>query len=164
MKNNPQVKRILYATDLGEHTRPVFRFALSLADKYEAEVYVIHVAEPISATAEAVISTYLSETAAEEIQKSGMKEVHDHLKNRIKIFCEDESINNKSNPESVSEILVVSGKPSEEILRVAEDNGIDIIVMGKSSRKVRGTKVMGSTARRVSRHANTAVLVVSNRK
>ena len=41
MKNNPVVKKILYASDLGEHTRPVFRFALSLADKYDAEVYVV---------------------------------------------------------------------------------------------------------------------------
>lgn len=164
MKNSPKVKKILYTTDLGKHTGPVFLYALDLADKYNAEIYVLHVAEPISTTAKTVISTYLSTSAASEFQKDGMNKVHKVLKKRIKNFCRDESITNKANPDSISEILIVAGKPSEEILRVAEENDIDMIVMGKSSRKVRGTKVMGSTARRVSRHAKTAVMVVPNRK
>lgn len=163
MKINPVVKKILYATDLGKHTRPVFRFALSLAEKYDAEVYVVHVSEPMSSTAQAVISTYLPGTVAKDLQKDGMKAVHKTLKKRIKKFCADECMIEKSNPKQVAEILIASGKPSEEILRVAEDHEVDMIVMGKSSRRIRGAKVMGSCARRVSRHSKVPVLVVPNR-
>lgn len=161
--DNIQVKRILYTTDLGKHTRPVFRAALTMADQFDAEVIMLHVVEPISATAETVISTYLSENIAKDIRKSGMEEVHRRLKERIKKFCEDEQIINKSNPDSVSEILVITGSPSEEILRVAKENNVDMIVMGKSSKKIHGRRVLGSTARRVSRYAETSVFIVPNR-
>lgn len=161
MKNTPKVKKILYASDLGEHTRPVFRFALSLADKYDAEVYMLHVAEPMSSTAETVISTYLSEDAADQIQKAGMLEVNTIIKKRLKNFCQEEDVN-KDNPPQVKETIVVNGKPSEEVLRVARDYEIDLIVMGKSTRKLLGNKMMGSCARRVSRHANIPVLVIPN--
>ncbi len=158
-----RVKRILYTTDLGKHTRPVFRSALTMADQFAAEVIVLHVVEPISATAETVISTYLSEAIAKEIRKSGMEEVLSRLKERIKKFCEDEQLVNQSNPDSVSEILVITGSPAEEILRIAKEYDVDMIVMGKSSKKIHGRKVLGSTARRVSRYAETSVFIVSNR-
>jgi len=58
---------------------------------------------------------------------------------------------------------VVAGKPSEEILRVAEEQNIDLIVLGKSSNKVRGHRVMGSTTRRVNRLSKVPILVVPNR-
>jgi len=158
-----QVKRILYTTDLGKHTRPVFRAALTMAEQFGAEVIVVHVVEPISATAETVISTYLSEEIAKEIRKSGMEEVHNRLRERIKKFCEDEKLENQSNPDSVSDILVITGVPSEEILRIAKEYDVDMIVMGKSSKRIHGRKVLGSTARRVSRYAETSVFIVSNR-
>lgn len=158
-----RVKRILYTTDLGKHTRPVFKTALTMAEQFDAEVVILHVVEPISATAETVISTYLSENIAKDIRKSGMEEVHQRLKKRIKKFCEDEHIINKSNPDSVSEILVITGSPAEEILRVARENDVDMIIMGKSSKKIHGKRVLGSTARRVSRYAERSVLIVANR-
>ncbi len=158
-----RVKRIIYTTDLGKHTRPVFRAALTMADQFNAEVIVVHVVEPISATAETVISTYLSENIAKDIRRSGMEEVHRRLKERISKFCEDEQIINKANPDAVSEILVISGAPSEEILRIAKEYDADMIVMGKSSKKIHGRKVLGSTTRRVSRYAETSVFIVSNR-
>lgn len=158
-----RVKRILYTTDLGKHTRPVFRAALAMADQFNAEVIMLHVVEPISATAETVISTYLSENIAKEIRRSGMEEVHERLKERIKKFCEDEQLTNTSNPDAVSDILVITGSPAEEILRAAKQYNVDMIVMGKSSKKVHGRKVLGSTARRVSRYAETSVFIVSNR-
>ncbi|NOR23608.1 MAG: hypothetical protein GQ542_04315 [Desulforhopalus sp.] len=46
----------------------------------------------------------------------------------------------------------------DEILRVAEEDNASIIVIGKSTRKVRGIRVMGSTARRMSRMSRIPVL------
>ncbi|MFW2367924.1 MAG: universal stress protein [Desulforhopalus sp.] len=160
MHKRPKVKTILYATDLGGQTRPVFRHALSLADQYSADIIMLHVVEPMSETVKAVINTYLPKELTDEAQKDGMKDVLSEMKNRLKQFYEDESDNN--GPALVKEVMVVAGKPSEEILRVAEEDGADMIVMGKSTRKVRGVRVMGSTARRVSRMSRVPVLVVPN--
>lgn len=160
MNNEPEVKTILYTTDLGGHTRPVFRHALSIANHYDANIIMLHVVEPMSETVKAIVNTYLTRELTDEAQKDGMKDVLSFMKKRLKEFYEDEC--ELRDQKRVKEIMVVSGKPSEEILRVAEEDNADMIIMGKSTRKVRGIRVMGSTARRVSRMSRLPVLVVPN--
>ena len=164
MKNEPQINTILYATDLGTRTRPVFRYAMDMANHYNAGIIMLHVVEPISNTARAVIDTYLPGGVSEDLEKNSMTELLATMKSRLKKFYEDECDDNIKSSISVKELMVVSGKPSEEILRIAEDEKVDMIVMGKSSKKFRGIGFMGSSARRVSRHAAIPVLVIPTRK
>ncbi len=161
MKENPKISTILYATDLGGQTRPVFRHALALAQLYNANVIMVHVVEPISETAQAVISTYLSKEVTEEAQKEAMGGILADMKKRLKKFYEEECDQEKES-KLVKEVHVVQGKPSEEILRLVEEADCQMIVMGKSTRKVRGVRIMGSTARRVSRMSRVPVLIVPN--
>ncbi|MBU1567942.1 MAG: universal stress protein [Proteobacteria bacterium] len=83
------------------------------------------------------------------------------MKDRLRRFFEDECGEEKV-CSNVKELMVVAGKPSEEILRVSEEEKADMIIVSKSTRTVRGLRVMGSTARRVSRIATVPVLVVPN--
>jgi nucleotide-binding universal stress UspA family protein len=161
MKNRPEISTILYATDLGDHTRPVFRHTLAMAKQYGAKIIMLHVVEPISETALSVINTYLAKELTDEVQKEAMKKIIGSMQERLNKFYDDECVDGKQSA-WVKEVLVVAGRPSEEILRVAEEDRANIIVMGKSTRKVRGVRVMGSTARRVSRMADIPVLVVPN--
>lgn len=163
MKSTPKIEKILYVTDLGKHTRPVFMHALAQAENNNAMVTILHVVAPMSETAQVVIQTYLSDADAANVQKDGMQKVFKYMKKRIDKFLQDECGGKSLESEPIDEILVVAGKPSEEILRVAEEHNIDMIVIGKSSRKVRGSKVMGSTTRRVNRLSKVPVLVVPNR-
>jgi len=41
----PQIKKILYATDLSENARYAFAYAASLANQYGAGVTILHVLE-----------------------------------------------------------------------------------------------------------------------
>ncbi len=161
MKNQPEISTILYATDLGDHTRPVFWHALAMAKQHGAKIVMLHVVEPISETALSVINIYLSKNLTDDVQKEAMKKIIVNMKERLKKFYDDEC-NDDNQSAWIKEILVVAGRPSEEILRVAEEDKANIIIMGKSTRKVRGVRVMGSTARRVSRMADIPVLVVPN--
>lgn len=161
MATKPNVKTILYASDLGGATRPVFRHALAMAQQYDAKIIMIKVVEPMSDMAKDVITSYLSEDVSEDMQKDVMKGILDRMKDRLDKFYKDEATEGEYTAR-VKEVLVVSGKPSEEILRVAEEENADMIIMGKSTRKVRGVRVMGSTARRVSRMSSAPVLVVPN--
>jgi nucleotide-binding universal stress UspA family protein len=91
-----------------------------------------------------------------------MQAVLQEIKTRLKKFCTEEMESTKTDVIKVHEIIVVAGDPSEEILRVADKNAADIIVMGKSTGSVFGSEVMGSVTRRVTRHAKVPVLVVPN--
>ena len=161
MSNSPSISTILYATDLGDQAKPVFRHALALAKQYGANIVMLHVVEPMSDSAMAFISSYVSKEVSNKVQKTTMQEILVNMKVRLENFYAEECDGSESfSP--VKEFLVVGGKPSEEILRVAEEDKADMIIMGKSTRKVRGIRVMGSTARRVSRMSNVPVLVVPN--
>jgi len=162
MHSIPTVKTILYTTALGSHTRPVFRYAISLARQYNAQIILLHVVEPLSSAARAVIETYMSVEAADRAQEDNMQQVLKDIKVRLKKFCAEEMESSKTDVIKVHEILVVAGDPSEEILRVADKNNVDLIVMGKSTGSVFGSTVMGSVSRRVTRHAKVPVLVVPN--
>ncbi|MBT8332850.1 MAG: universal stress protein [Deltaproteobacteria bacterium] len=162
MPKLPEYKRILYATDLGDHTKPVFRTALSLARKYDAEIIMLHVVEPMSSAIQAVVDTYLTEIDAKKIYKDNLKAVLTKMKQRLKNFCEEELDSHEFKSSHVDEMFVVSGKTDEEIIRIADEHQADLIVLGKSSRSVLGSDVAGSTSRRVSRYSNIPVLVVPN--
>ncbi len=162
MSNLPKITTILYVTDLGKHTRPVFRHALRQAQCDNADLLMLHVLEPLSTTSRAVIDVYLKDADLERLQEAGMKEVVTTMKERLKKFCAEEQGNCQLGEFPVDEILVTIGEPSEEIIRMAKKHNADLIVMGKSTHSLFGSNVMGSTARRVTRHCPIPVLVVPN--
>lgn len=156
------IKTVLYATDMGSHMRQVFRHAVSFAKKYDARMLMVHVMEPLNDMAQAVISSYLSEDTAKKVQKDDMEEVFNKMKERLQKFSEEELGATSSEESQVQEIIVVSGSPSEEIIRVAKEHSADMIVMGKSSRSLFGNVVMGSTTRRVTKYSEVPVVVIPN--
>ena len=158
----PEFKTILYATDLGEQTRPVFRTAISLAQHYEADIIMMHVVEPMSSAAQAIVETYLTDVDAKKIYQDNMRSVLQTMKSRLETFCDEEVQSRNRQDIRVKEMLVVSGRPSEEIIRTAQKQEADLIVMGKSTRRIFGTDIVGSTARRVPRYATIPVLIVPN--
>ena len=162
MKDEPTIKTILYATDLGENTRPVFRTALSLAKAYNATIIMVHVVEPMSSSLIAVVDTYLSEVDAKKIYQDNMQSVLESMKVRLQKYCEEEHGSQKASTLPISEMIVLSGRTSEEILKTAEKKKADMIVLGKSTKKLFGEHVAGSAARRVSRHSRVPVVIVPN--
>lgn len=59
-----------------------------------------------------------------------------------------------------SEILIVEGDPASEILRIAEDNKADTIVMGSIGKTGLEKFLMGSVAEKVVRNSRLPVLIV----
>jgi nucleotide-binding universal stress UspA family protein len=58
------------------------------------------------------------------------------------------------------EVIVSDGRPDHEILRVAVERGVDLIVMGGSGRHAVDLAVFGSTTHRVVRGASCPVLTI----
>lgn len=47
----PDIKKILYATDLSENARYALGYAAALANRFDAQITVLHVAEELSQNA-----------------------------------------------------------------------------------------------------------------
>jgi nucleotide-binding universal stress UspA family protein len=43
----PQIKKILYVTDLSKNSTYAYRYAVNMAERYNAEIVILHAIEPI---------------------------------------------------------------------------------------------------------------------
>ena len=73
----PQIKRILYTTDLSDNSTFVFRYAINSAKKHDASIIILHVLEPLSATTNAIVGPYLSEEQEKKISEEKIAYMRD---------------------------------------------------------------------------------------
>lgn len=156
----PEIKTILYTTDMGDHMRPVFVYAVEMARKFEAKVIMLHVTEPLSSGVLLAIDVYMPGTSAKELIEDGMKKSLQVMKQRLEDFCEEELNNNSEDRAIISKVKVVSGRSAESIIHQAEQLEVDLIVVGTHTDPSIGAHLLGSTARRVTQLSKIPVLVV----
>lgn len=156
----PEIKKILYATDLSDNARYAFSYAASLADRYDAQVTVLHVLEDVSTAFNMHISSYMGEQEWSQLQVEKESALLDTITERLNNFCNEAREEMKACKFIVEKILAVKGVPAEEILNQAEANDADVIVMGTRGFGVFKDALMGGTARRVVRHSDKPVMVV----
>jgi nucleotide-binding universal stress UspA family protein len=144
-----QIRSILLPTDFSESGNYALSYAASLARKFGAQIICVHVIEPMVPTVGysgmtaplpiADITEQLEDSAEHELPKiAGRKE-----------FAGLEM-----------EELIVYGEAASEIVRVAKDRNVDLIVVSSHGRTGLGRILFGSTAEAVVRHASCPVLVV----
>jgi len=150
----PDIKKILYASDLSANARHAFVYAASIAHRYGAGITILHVLEAPP------LSVYLLGEQWEEIKDKNVKRAITEVNTRLDKFRANISTEFASHPFTVDDIVVKTGIPEEEILREAEKGGFDVVVMGTHGQGPFADAMMGSTARRVLRRSKKPVLVV----
>ncbi|MFZ0613325.1 MAG: universal stress protein [Desulfobacterales bacterium] len=156
----PDIKKILYATDLSESARHAFGYAASLADRYGAKIVILHVIEDFSPSVTFQLATMFGEEKWKEVRNHQAEEVLESIRKRLEKFCREASPDAVACDFAAGDILVKTGEPVNEILEQAEQTGCDLIVMGTHGQGMFAEALMGSTARRVVRRSQTPVLVV----
>ena len=156
----PEIKKILYTTDLSDNARYAFSYAASLANRYGAGITILHVLEEMSPYADSVVINILGEEKWKEIRDANEQEVLETIKTRLEKFCEDVSSELPDCPFITDAIIVKIGNPVEEILEGAEAGDCDMVVMGAHGHGIIANAMMGSTSRRVLRRCKKPVLVV----
>lgn len=156
----PQVKKILYASDIDQGSRPAFRAAVSLCGHYNSEITFLHVIEPLSASAQSIVNTMMNDESLHEMHDQSIQNLRDKLKERIERFCETELEESEMLTEGQSIARVEEGTPWKTILEVADDIDADVIVMGTRTHSGVSQFLLGSTANKVMHHTKRPVLVV----
>jgi nucleotide-binding universal stress UspA family protein len=149
----PKIKKILYATDLSRNSAYAFYYAVDLAKKHDAEIIILHTMEPISARAFG--------TLTEKVQHDQQEVSIEVLRNRLQKFCE--TVEEKSSLACVTlvtKILVQVGYPPEEILKAADEEGCDLIVLGSHGKGFLRQTFLGSVSGSVLARARKPVFIV----
>jgi nucleotide-binding universal stress UspA family protein len=144
-----KIRSILLPTDFSECGNYALSYAASMARTFEASIICVNVIEPIVPTVGyagmteplpiADITEQLEDSAERELPK--LAECDE---------CAGLDV----------EELVVHGEAAAEIVRVAKDRQVDLIVISSHGRTGLGRILFGSTAEAVVRHAPCPVLVV----
>lgn len=154
----PNIKTILYVSDLKGETWPSMRLAYSIAEQYGARMIYAHVVNHVKELRETMKDFEInSRVDIEEILTKATAKAESRMKDNIEKFLAAELQNAESPVQT--EIQVVEGYPAQTILRVAEKEEADLIVMSSRTHGTVG-QVMGSTTNKVMHHGKFPVLVI----
>ncbi len=133
---------ILHPTDFSKSAEQAFQFACALARDYNARLIVLHVARrPIVAPVMGVVPP--EPVVYEEELTARLHQLQlDHPTLKLE-----------------TRLLLVSD-PAAEILRISQESGADLIVMGTHGRTGLGHLLLGSIAEKVLRQAPCPVVTV----
>ncbi len=163
-------KKILHTTDLSESGRFAFHHAASLARRYGAELTVFHVIEG-GMELDSRLFGYVDEKLWDEIKTRNLEEVRSILINRkrdnaaikecVSQFHEDlQEFIGDENADITYRIEVRMGRPVDQILKEAEENHYDLIVMASHGHGLIKATLMGDTVLHVAKHSKVPVLIV----
>jgi len=153
----PRIKKILYATDLSENSAYAFRYAVNSAQQHGAKIYILHVLEEIKTN---ILAAYYELEKLQEIRKKGKEEIKDRIQKRLAIFCERELMKDPECRDLVASTEVVEGDPAAEILRKADELGVDLVVMGTHGKGLLEHAFLGSVAEKVLHRIKIPVLTI----
>ncbi len=146
----PMFQRVLFAADFSESSREAFRVACSLANDESTRLVVLHVIEMVHVAEQPMI---YGELGVPVPITGDFPAHHQALADRMKdLYAPD-------HPIEVT-YLLREGEAAEEVLRVADEEGCDLIVMGTHGRTGLDRLLAGSVAECIMRKARCPVLTV----
>jgi len=140
-------QRILVATDGSEASLKAARMAIAVASRHGAELLVVHVVD------DEVVKEFCRALGKDE---KGARQTF--VDNGRKYVTEIEKLAEQSS--LAVRGVVEHGTPHEAILKLAEKEKADLVVMGKIGRRGLRRALAGSVTRRVIDLAEIPVLVV----
>lgn len=144
-----EIKTILCAVDLSDHSRAVAEYASMLARSLSARVVVVYTAPSLS--------QYVGFHVPPNTIENFVGEIVTGAEQSMDAFVAE----NFSGIEAKGQVLI--GYAAEEILNRAREENVDLIVMGTHGRKGIDRILFGSVAEKVVKNADMPVLTIRPR-
>jgi universal stress protein A len=140
------VRNILVSTDFSDFSSAAVDYAASFALLYGARIHLVHVIESgsvVGVPGMEVNTTASGAGAEDNAQEEMRKFVYWKMKNNTNL-----------------EQVILKGEPHREIVKYAQENEIDLIVIATHGRTGMAHILMGSVAEKIVRHSPVPVLAV----
>lgn len=134
----PRLLRILVPLDFSGKSRQALRYAVPIAQKFSARIHLVHVLPDPGKTPRDEVNRQRT-AALKRLGETGLA----LLPPRVR-----------------AEHAVLTGKPAEEILKLATKQSIDLIVLTTKGRSGLKRVLVGSTAEQIMRDAPCPVMSV----
>lgn len=156
----PEVRRILYCTDLSETAVNAFRYAALLAEGTGAQIHILHIVGELSQDAKVTLRSYVQDSGSlDRMLRERAQHATKEIERRLDQFWANANEEERKLRSQVVSVDVREGFAVEAILQKAEDAAADLIVMGTHEKGL-AQSFLGSVAKTVLRSARIPVLVV----
>ena len=146
-----QLSKILVPTDFSVYSNNALSCGCELADRFGAELHLLHVFQDLIERAKEDGFTALIDEELQNAQATFRNGIHRKL----------EELPEPAGTEKTKTVRELrTGHPFVEIIRYAKENCIDLIVMGTHGRTGIPHALLGSVAEKVVRQAPCSVLTV----
>ena len=135
---------LLFATDFSAASDAAFEYAVSIAKRYCAQMYVVH-----------VIDLEPFDLIASESRSSILKQVHEEARQKIERILAAQGLASDQ-----YHIIVADGVLAEALIEVMRQHHVDLAVVGTHGQRAFKKLLLGSIAEEVFRTAPCAVLTV----
>ena len=143
-----RIRRVLYATDFSEASRPGFAAAVSLARSLAARLTILNVIPPVVPT---VPEVYLDAVTLDQLDKQARRWSVQQL----------EKLNARAKRAGVRVTsLLRDGQAADQIVRTCRSTKADLLVVGTHGRRGLPRLLLGSVAERVVAMAPCPVVTV----
>ena len=142
--------KILCPSDLSKASLTAVKYAAELARRCKSKLYLLNVREEFLNKQEMVMLRVSAEHFQEMMSEKAVESK--------KIMEQELRIANGEDLDY--ELLIRQGKPTKEIIEVAEELGADLMVITTNGRDSLGEKILGSTAEHLIRYSKIPVLTI----
>jgi nucleotide-binding universal stress UspA family protein len=135
--------RILHANDGSDHAFNALKLALRMAKRDAAELHMVSVEE----------RGHMPELNEENEKDAAARTVRfDKTLQQARVLAEKDHVKLRTH--------VLAGHPARTVLKLANDLGADLIIVGASGHSALYDRMIGSRAQKILHHASCPVLVV----
>jgi nucleotide-binding universal stress UspA family protein len=145
--------KIIAALAFGDHSEGVFNYAIMLAKAFNADVVLANIINDRDVEAVRSISSMGYEVDGEHYVSSIRKD-----RERMS----EQFIIDSGFPADRVRIVIRTGNPFSELIKICKDEGADMIVMGPKGRTSLKNVLVGSVAEKIYQHS--PITIVSYRK
>ncbi len=143
-----EIKKILFPCDLTENSSKILPYVLSVSEKYNSMIYLLHVVQDLHRWGK----VYIPHPSMDTFQKEAL----DGAEKALDRVC-DQQLESCPNFQR----RIVSGDPAMEILKTIETEDIDLVIMGTHGRKGLEHTIFGSVAGNVVKKSPVPVMTVN---
>lgn len=160
----PKINTILCPTDLSQNAQIAFCYAMDLAEKYGAELTLLHVTPDIIQEMTASMgfdyAAYLEQDQLDLFTEEGFAKAKEAIQQRIQEACEEVKNEMANCPLDISHIIILKGHPVQQIVETVAKDNFDMVVMGTQGQSRLDDILLGSVARGVVQKCSKPVLTV----
>jgi nucleotide-binding universal stress UspA family protein len=143
-----KIEKILFPTELREYSLKILPFVISMSEKYNSTVYLLHVIEDLSKWG----GFYIPHISLDLYQKEAMEAAEKFM---------DKVCRQQMQGCPNFERRIRTGDPDIEILRTIESEDIDLVIMGTHGYKGLEHAIFGSLAEKVLKNSAVPVLTIN---